>query len=261
MIDSFFALTEQERREGIACLPDGEGYCCAVCGKRFEEAEIYPINGHYYRAKQAAKCHVTQEHGSLLECYLGMDSRYVGLTENQKELLRLMGQGLSDSQIAAQMRVTPSTVRHQRFVFREKAKQARLFLALYEIASGKGRKPQDEVIEIHSGAEQLDERFVVTRAEEEKILSLAFSSLSPLKLKHFPVKEKKKVVILERIAGQFSPGKRYTESEVNAILKGIYEDYVTIRRYLIEYGYMDRERDCSFYWRKGEGQGSPEAHP
>ena len=34
------------------------------------------------------------------------------------------------------------------------------------------------------------------------------------------------------------------------ILKRIYEDNATIRRYLIEYGFLDRSKDCSKYWVK-----------
>ena len=45
----------------------------------------------------------------------------------------------------------------------------------------------------------LDERYEITEAEE-KNLSGVFSSLEPLKLKVFSAKEKKKVVILKRIA-------------------------------------------------------------
>ena len=61
-------------------------------------------------------------------------------------------------------------------------------------------------------------------------------------------KEKKKVVILKRIAQEFEPGRRYTEGEVNALLKEIYFDFATLRRYLVEYGWISREKDCSAYW-------------
>jgi len=86
----------------------------------------------------------------------------------------------------------------------------------------------------------------VTPEEEEKILNNVFSSLEPLKLK-----VKKKAVIFKKIAGQFEKGKHYTEMDVNGILKGIYpEDYSTLRRSLIDLGYMDRKSDGSEYWLK-----------
>lgn len=69
-------------------------------------------------------------------------------------------------------------------------------------------------------------------------------------LKNYPAKEKKKIIILAEISKNFSKGKNYSEKEVNVILKRIYEDYVTLRRALIEYGFIQRSNDCSSYWVK-----------
>jgi hypothetical protein len=96
----------------------------------------------------------------------------------------------------------------------------------------------------------VDQRYEITEAENQKILSHVFYSLEPLKLKVFSSKEKKKIVILRRIAEQFEKNKQYTEKEVNSILVDIFEDYCTIRRYLIEYGYMGRTKDGRAYWRE-----------
>ncbi|MFR2551837.1 MAG: DUF2087 domain-containing protein [Clostridioides difficile] len=41
---------------------------------------------------------------------------------------------------------------------------------------------------------------------------------------------------------QFERGKKYSEKEVNQILESIYDDFATIRRYLIEYGFMSRNK-------------------
>lgn len=95
------------------------------------------------------------------------------------------------------------------------------------------------------------EDFVITPEEEEKILKNVFSSLEPLKLKVLSSKAKKRAVIYKKIAGQFEKGKKYTEMDVNGILKQIYpEDYSTLRRGLIELGYLDRMSDGSVYWVK-----------
>ena len=85
---------------------------------------------------------------------------------------------------------------------------------------------------------------------KRQILGMVFKSLSPMKLKVFPSKEKQKIVVLTQIARQFETGKRYTEKEVNQIIKEIYADYVTIRRFLVDYGFLDRTRDCKEYWVK-----------
>ena len=58
------------------------------------------------------------------------------------------------------------------------------------------------------------------------------------------------VVILLKIAENFKPGKKYTETEVNRILKRINDDFPYIRRLMIEYGFLDRTSDCSSYWIK-----------
>ena len=91
----------------------------------------------------------------------------------------------------------------------------------------------------------------MTPEEEEKILKNVFSSLEPLKLKVISSKAKKKVVIFKKIAEQFEKDKKYTEMDVNGILKQIYpEDFSSLRRGLIELGFMDRKSDGSEYWLK-----------
>lgn len=104
--------------------------------------------------------------------------------------------------------------------------------------------------EIHSGAVLVDERYMVTGEETQKIIDAFFISTDPLRLKNFSSKEKKKLVILQVIAEQFESGKRYGEKEVNRILEAIYPDYASIRRHLIEYGFMGRTQDCTEYWLK-----------
>ena len=104
--------------------------------------------------------------------------------------------------------------------------------------------------EVHNGATMVDERYMVTAEECEKIISTYFETSSPLVLKLLPPKEKKKLVILRVISEQFEKDRRYSETEVNQILKLIHEDYATIRRYLIEYGFMERTSDCRVYWLK-----------
>jgi len=91
----------------------------------------------------------------------------------------------------------------------------------------------------------------ITQEEKEKILKNVFSSLEPLKLKVISSKAKKKEVIYKKIAEQFEKDKKYTEQDVNGMLKQIYpDDFSTLRRGLIEMGYMDRKSDGSEYWLK-----------
>ena len=96
----------------------------------------------------------------------------------------------------------------------------------------------------------VDERYMTTNEEAEKIIRTFFASEDPLQLKTFSAKEKNKLVILRRISEQFEKDRKYNEKEVNEILKAIYSDYTTIRRYLIEYGFMERTDNCKEYWLK-----------
>jgi ADP-ribose pyrophosphatase YjhB (NUDIX family) len=70
------------------------------------------------------------------------------------------------------------------------------------------------------------------------------------KLLQMPTQASKRRIVLEHIASIFEPGVRYPERAVNAILRAWYEDYATLRRYLIDGGLLDREPGGD-YWRIG----------
>jgi len=102
--------------------------------------------------------------------------------------------------------------------------------------------------EIHKGARMVDERYITTTDEVNKTIGTYFASENPLVLKSFPARQKKKIIILGVIAKQFEKNRQYNAKEVDEKLSSIFEDYATIRRYLIEYGFMERTQDCSMYW-------------
>lgn len=225
-----------------------KAYVCLCCGKLYPQQEAFPVDGRLLLAEAAVAQHVAQAHGGMLDCLLSLDKKLLALTENQRQLLRLLSQGKSDAAIAAALDLSASTVRHQRFTFREKAKQAKLYLAAYELAM-QGAKPDRDFVDIGAGEAAGDDRSLITQEEERRALHSAFVSLEPLKMRSFQIKEKAKLVALRRISAQFETGRRYTEKEVNDILREIYDDYVTLRRYLIQYGFMARTKDCREYWR------------
>ena len=70
------------------------------------------------------------------------------------------------------------------------------------------------------------------------------------RLKEIPASRKKRDVILDWLAGQFTPGTRYPEAAVNEIIKRHHPDTATLRRELIGGGWMARERGT--YWRNAE---------
>ncbi len=242
--------TYEELRQGYRMDTATGAMICVCCGKIFEAGEIFEFEGRYFEAARAIRMHLERAHPDRFGELLRQDSKYNTLTANQKELFTLFHQGLSDAEIAEKLGVSPSTIRHQKFVFRERAKQARLYLVLYEQAIGWRSTQEDAALISPPPVRILDERFDVTDKERNKILSAVFESLEPLKLRVFSAKEKRKVVALTRIVEEFERERSYTEKEVNQILKAIFDDYVTLRRYLIEYGFLDRTRDCRTYWRK-----------
>jgi hypothetical protein len=257
MIDKVMTMTVDEIKAGYTFNIQKDSYICNICGREFENGEIFKSGDRFFNAGKMIKIHINEEHQNMLELLTSNNKKYTGITENQKELLDMIYSGMTDSEIAKKTGVAPATIRHQRFVFREKAKQAKLYLAIYELAlegipkekaGPKEKNEKNEIIDIHSGAKMVDDRYIVTKAEEEKILEAMFTSLSPLKLKVFSSKEKKKIVTLKKISEQFEKNRHYSEKEVNSVLKEIYDDFATLRRYMIEYGFMERTNDCKEYW-------------
>ena len=68
-------------------------------------------------------------------------------------------------------------------------------------------------------------------------------------IRQLPPEGKKMLVILHFVLDAFSFDTNYTEKEVNIILRRFHVDTATLRRNLVDYGLLDRERDGSRYWR------------
>jgi hypothetical protein len=69
------------------------------------------------------------------------------------------------------------------------------------------------------------------------------------RLREIPAKRSKRLIILDRLALEFDVGVRYTERQVNDTLKRFHDDYVSLRRYLVDGQLLSRER--GEYWRTG----------
>ncbi|MTI69628.1 MAG: DUF2087 domain-containing protein [Firmicutes bacterium] len=225
-------------------------YICLICGKCYTKGIIYPFEGKLYEAEKAVKKHIKDEHGSTFDYLVNMSKKYTGLTNVQKELLTCFFEGLSDKEIVGKHGSgSTSTIRNHRFRLKEKEKQAKVFLAIMDLLREKD-KNETEFISIHKGAKMVDERYAITKKEKKKVLKNYFEDEKKQTLKTIPSKEKKKIIVLQHIIKHFDRNRRYTEKEVNEILISFYEDYVTLRRYLIEYGFMERNKDCKYYWVK-----------
>lgn len=246
--DLFWKASLQELKQGYIYQPDRDEYICLICGKTFIKGLIYTHDEQLYEAEKYVKLHITQYHHSPFHFLLNLDKKITGLTDHQKMILELFYQGHSDNEIAKTLDVgSTSTIRNHRFSLREKQKQAKIFLSIMEIL-GEQVPKKDTFIEIPRSSRVVDDRFAITEQENEKVLAAYFKHGLNGPLELFPLKEKKRVIILRHILKQFDADKKYTEKEVNAILKPFYDDYLILRRNLIEYGFMDRTQDGSSYW-------------
>jgi hypothetical protein len=61
------------------------------------------------------------------------------------------------------------------------------------------------------------------------------------RLKSIPAQRKKRVVVLQHLVERFTPGERYPERAVNEVLRAAHDDFATLRRELVDYGFMRRE--------------------
>lgn len=70
------------------------------------------------------------------------------------------------------------------------------------------------------------------------------------KLTQYPSKRPMRVLALARIAEKFEMDKKYTEKEVNEIIKTsiAFSDVELIRREMFQYRFINRLRDGSQYW-------------
>lgn len=66
------------------------------------------------------------------------------------------------------------------------------------------------------------------------------------RLRSIPAKRKAREAVLAELLHRFEPGRRYSEPEVNSILRTAHDDVATLRRELVDYRYL--KRDFGYYW-------------
>ncbi|CAM4415364.1 hypothetical protein FHS16_000988 [Paenibacillus endophyticus] len=256
--ERFWNASIEELKQGYV-YEEAEGYYyCLICGEGFEDGEIFreEPSGRWFEARKYAGHHVKQSHGSMLDYLLELDKRQTGLTDLQKELIRGFSKKLSDQELMSLSGAgSTSTIRNHRFVLKEKAKQAKLLLAIMEMMEQGAAAPR--FVPVHRTATQVDERYAITEDENAALLKQYLPKGLNGPLASFPRKEKRKIAVLRHIASFFNIGTKYSEKAVNEKLVAFWEeDYVTLRRYLIEYGFLDRSDDGRAYWVKDAADSS-----
>jgi hypothetical protein len=225
-------------------------YVCLLCGNKVEKGFIYPKNNMLYEAEKFMKFHIEAEHESVFHYLIGLNKKLTGLTDHQNSLLRLFYEGRSDAEVQKELDIgSSSTIRNHRFVLKEKERQAKVFLAMMELLKEKDDHAPT-FLPLHKTATMVDDRYNITQEEQEDVEAKFFPNGIDGPLMKFPKKEKQKLATLRVLIQRFEKEKTYTENEINHVLKKAYEDFVTLRRYLIEYGFLDRKDDGSEYWVK-----------
>lgn len=83
-------------------------------------------------------------------------------------------------------------------------------------------------------------------ADEAQVLGRFFRGD---RLVDLPAQRSKRLLVLERLALEFEPGRRYAEPEVDRLLRRFHDDHATLRRELVDEGLLDRA--AGEYWRSG----------
>ena len=95
----------------------------------------------------------------------------------------------------------------------------------------------------------LNEEMIYDEAFAEKVKKVFWQDGLIVML---PRQLKKRKVLLDLVAADFEPGRSYTEQEVNFMILDHYDDYCTVRREMVDFGLL--VRDKGLYRR-------PEAEP
>ena len=76
----------------------------------------------------------------------------------------------------------------------------------------------------------------------------AFIQNDPFYIHKLPAKQMDKKIIIEKVANHLYTTQSLTEKEITNQLSKICADPVEFRRYLIDFGFMQRTNDGSSYW-------------
>ena len=86
------------------------------------------------------------------------------------------------------------------------------------------------------------EKPVFAEATPEQAIVLRNFADADGRIGALPARAGKRRLILEYVAGRFEPDREYSEREVDGLLQAVYDDYAALRRYLVDEGFLARER-------------------
>jgi hypothetical protein len=152
--------------------------------------------------------------------------------------LRILGllaeRPLAGHELANRLALTPPTISHHmrrliaaRLVDVEPSAQSRI----YSLRMDAIREFAEPAL-IDDGSEP-------ARKEDDAVVRAFFDGP---RLRQIPASRKKRVIVMRRLLERFGPDRSYPESEVNELLREAHDDVATLRRELVDYGFMIRDR-------------------
>lgn len=179
--------------------------------------------------------------------------------ESRLALLRILQQGECNvGDLAAKLSLTEPTVSHHLARLREtglvslRMEGTQRFYRINEAGLARFKRLAAQI-------EQTPERPVVESDDKSWIDALEMDEAGRKVLRDYthggrltrlPNKRAKTLFILRWLATLFEHDRLYSEAEVNEVLKSVYaEDYVSLRRDLIDIGYLRREKSGDRYWK------------
>lgn len=110
-------------------------------------------------------------------------------------------------------------------------------------------KTVEKIARQHLSKKQRIDEFATLNLEQEEKSIISHYLNRDGSLASIPNKSNKLRVVLGFTIQAFEFGAKYQEGEVNHILALYYPDTTTLRRLLIDYRFLDRDKDGSAYWR------------
>lgn len=153
------------------------------------------------------------------------------------------GQPLTGKELAERLALTAPTISHHMrkltdagIVVAESDAQRQIYSLNADLLLASRRTPVDGAqVDSRPNEEPLDEE-ATFRA---KVVRDFFDGE---RLKSVPAQRKRRVIVLQHLMERFDPSRPYTEREVNDLLRPAHDDVATLRRELVDYGFMQRDR-------------------
>lgn len=152
-------------------------------------------------------------------------------------------------QLAAMLKLRASTVSHHLGFLKHVGLVSAKAEGYYSVYQLEEKALQDKSRRLFSPGElSAAIRDVDLEAYDHKVIA-DFSNPDG-SLKEIPAQRKKLEIILRHVVQVFEPGARYTEKQVNEMLKKFHADTATLRRELVGYHLMQRLGGGGEYWRQ-----------